>query len=102
MKCVSVRLLSLVSISDKAYKATDFNGNSDIIPKSQVFGPDLEVTKCEAYWISEWILSKKNLTYGSKTAWVNRLGEVSPTIRVTHHTPSIREPIKRELKDLKK
>ena len=34
--CYSVRLLSLVSISDKAYLATSFNGDEDIIPKSNL------------------------------------------------------------------
>lgn len=39
-KCYSVRLASLVSISDKAYKATAFDGSTAIIPKSQEFGQD--------------------------------------------------------------
>lgn len=65
-KCYSVRLESLVSISDRAYKATAFDGSEDIIPKSQVFGQDWEVTKSEAYWISAWILEKKSIQYSSK------------------------------------
>lgn len=71
-KCFSVRLQSLVSISDQAYKATGFDGLTDIIPKSQVFGPDLEVSKSEAYWISAWILEKKNIQYSNKKVmWFN-------------------------------
>lgn len=67
LKYFSVRLESLVSISDKAYLANAFDGSSAIIPKSQVLGPDMEVQKCEAYWISAWILEKKTLQYsGSK------------------------------------
>ena len=61
VKCYSVRLESFVSISDKAYKATCFDGTTDIIPKSQVFGRDWDVMKSEAWWISAWILEKKNL-----------------------------------------
>jgi len=87
-KCFSVRLQSLVSISDRAYKATDFNGNSDIIPKSQVFGQDWDVMKSEAYWIAAWLLERKNITYtGKKEAWFNENGDMLPTITVTHHKP---------------
>lgn len=57
--CYSVRLESLVKISDKAYKATSFDGTTDIIPASQVFGQDYDVIKSDAYWISAWILDKK-------------------------------------------
>ena len=64
--CYSVRLESLVRISPKAFKATAFDGSSDIIPASQVFGRDFEVVKSEAWWISAWILEKKKLTYSKK------------------------------------
>ena len=71
-KCYSVRLQSLVSISDQAYKATAFDGSSDIIPKSQVYGPDYEVSKSAAYWIAAWILEKKNIQYSTKKVmWFN-------------------------------
>lgn len=56
--CYSVRLESLVRISDKAFKATAFDGSSDIIPASQVFGHDYEVMKSDAYWISAWIMKE--------------------------------------------
>lgn len=36
--CYSVRLSSLTSISEKAYKAVAFDGSEAIIPKSQVSG----------------------------------------------------------------
>ena len=69
-KCYSVKLQSLVSISDKCFKATDFNGNTDLIPKYQVFGVDNSSNKSEAYWISEWILEKKKITFShKKCAW---------------------------------
>lgn len=56
VKCYSVRLQSLVSISEKAYKAVAFDGSEAIIPKSQVYGFDNEVEKSTAVWISAWIL----------------------------------------------
>lgn len=71
-KVYSVRLVSLISISDKAYKAIAFDGSTAIIPKSQVFGEDYEVVKSEAYWISAWILEQKELQYSTKKAgWYN-------------------------------
>ena len=64
--CYSVRLEAMWQISDKAFKARDFNGNVDIIPASCVFGPDYDVQKSEAYWIAAWILDKKTITYSPK------------------------------------
>ena len=61
--CYSVRLQSLTDISEKAVRATTFDGSEAIIPKSQVFGQDYEVNKSEAYFISAWILEKKDLQY---------------------------------------
>lgn len=102
-KCISVRLEALVSISDKAYKAYDFNGNTDIIPKSQVFGRDWDVQKSESYWIAEWILEQKSITSGKKEAWFNENGEMLPTITVTHHTPDrIKATETKTIKRLKK
>lgn len=73
VKCYSVRLESLISISDKAYKATAFDGSTAIIPKSQVFGQDYEVQKSDAYWISAWILEQKSLQYSHKKAsWFDK------------------------------
>jgi hypothetical protein len=90
VKCCSVRLQSLIQISDKAFKATDFNGNSDIIPASQVYGPDYDVQKSEAYWIAAWILEKKDITYtGKKVAWFDsESGKMLPTYIVEKHIPT--------------
>ncbi len=74
-KCYSVRLESLISISDKAYKATAFDGSEAIIPKSMTFGTDFEVQKSEAVWITAFILEKQDckLQYSSKKIkWFNR------------------------------
>lgn len=54
--CYSVRLKSLTSISEKAYKAVSFDGSEAILPKSQVLAQDYDVQKSEAYWISKWLL----------------------------------------------
>jgi len=95
-KCYSVRLKELVSISDKCFKAVDFNNNSDLIPKSQVFGDDFSVNKSEAYWISEWILSKKTITYSNKKcAWYDsETNQLKPHIQIISHTP---EPINKDV-----
>lgn len=87
--CYSVRLQSLVSISDKAYVAKSFDGSEDVLPKSQVFGPDYEVQKSDAYWIAAWILEKKNIQYsGKKKAWLDKnTGKILPNIEYEHHVP---------------
>jgi hypothetical protein len=86
--CYSVRLESLVRISDKAFKATAFDGSSDIIPASQVFGRDYEVQKSDAYWISAWILEKKSIQYSSKKqAWFDEDRHMMPTYTIERHTP---------------
>lgn len=64
--CYSVRYASLREVSPKAVLITGFDGSSDIIPKSQIFGPDESVEKCDAVWIAAWILEKKNLQYSTK------------------------------------
>lgn len=87
-KCYSVRLQSLTQISEKCYKATAYDGSSDLIPASQVFGRDYEVEKSQAWWISSWILSKKNLQYSNKKeAWFGEDGCKLPTCTVTKHAP---------------
>jgi hypothetical protein len=70
VKCLSVRLNGLTKISEKAYKAKAFDGSSAIIPASQIFGQDNEVSKSNAYWIAEWVLKDKQIQYShKKTAW---------------------------------
>lgn len=83
IKCFSVRLKSLDSISVRAYKATSFDGSKAILPKSQVFECDNDVSKSEAYWISEWILEKKDLQYSrKKEAWFDsNSGQMVPTYK---------------------
>lgn len=73
-KVYSVRLQSLTSISNKCYKAKAFDGSELLIPKSQVFGSDFDVSKSDAYWIAAWFLEKENnsLQFTRKKAgWYN-------------------------------
>ena len=95
VRCYSVRLKSLVRISDKAFRATSFDGRSDIIPSSQVFGQDYEVQKSDAYWISAWILEKKSIQYSAKkSAWFdNDTGRKLPNIVVEKHHPDHVRPV---------
>jgi len=102
--CYSVRLQGLTDISEKAYKAVGFDGSEAIIPKSQVFGEDFEVQKSQAFWISAWILEKKDLQYSSKkSAWFNESGEREPTYTVEHFTPkSVSAVESNEIEELRK
>lgn len=102
--CYSVRLESLESLSPKAFKATAFDGSSDIIPASQVFGRDYEVQKSDAYWISAWILEKKSIQYSSKKqAWFDENGKQLPTYTIERHQPERVNPKdSNEIKDLKR
>jgi hypothetical protein len=102
--CYSVRLESLVRISDKAFKATAFDGSSDIIPASQVFGRDYDVTKSDSYWISAWILEKKSIQYScKKQAWFDEKGHQLPTYTIERHQPEKREAKENnEIKSLKR
>lgn len=105
VKCYSVRLLSLVSISDKAYKAVSFDGSSDVLPKSQVFGEDWDVHKSDAYWIAAWILKKKDIQYSTKkeALFDADTGDRLPTYTITHHTPEKINPLENNtIKRLKK
>lgn len=85
-ECVSVRLLEMVQISGKAYRAKDFNGNTGIIPASCVFGRDLDAVKCDAYWIALWLMEKRELTFSyNKRAWFNAQGKMLP--QYEQHSP---------------
>lgn len=87
-RCYSVRLASLVSISDQAFKATAFDGSKAVIPKSQVFGRDFNVTKSEAFWITAWILERKNMQYSSKkAAWFDEKGQMLPERTIEKYVP---------------
>ena len=102
--CYSVRLDSLTRISDKAYKAVAFDGSSDVIPASQVFGQDWDVQKSDAYWISAWILSKKSIQYSAKKqAWFDDNGKMLPTYTIERHAPDkVEAKESNEIDDLKR
>lgn len=96
-KVISVRLKSLTDFSPKCYKATAWDGSSDLIPKSQVFGQDYEVQKSEAYWIAEWILKDRKLQHTTKkTGWYNpSTSRVEPEFDFTveKHIPEPKQAI---------
>lgn len=88
IKYFSVRLKDLVSISEKAYKATAFDGSTAIIPKSQVVKADCGVHKSDAYWIQAWFLQKTNLQYSSKKcAYFDEDGNMLPSYTIKTHVP---------------
>lgn len=89
VRCLSVRLSSFTKVSDKAYKAKAFDGSSAIIPASQVFGQDYEVSKSSAYWIAEWVLKDKQIQYSNKkTAWFDsETRKRVPDIIIINHVP---------------
>lgn len=92
-KCISVRLQSFYSISNKCYKATAFNGSQALIPASQFYGQDWDVSKSDAYWITEWILQKKELQYSAKKWTIfTREGENIGQITFKHHKPKELDP----------
>lgn len=95
IKCYSVRLASLIQISDKACKVIAFDGSEAIIPISHIFGQDYEVCKSEAYWISAWILEKKSLQYShKKEAWFDSdTGKMLPTYIIEEYKPDKIKPL---------
>ncbi len=105
-KCYSVRLESFRRISEKCYKAVAFDGSEALIPASQFFGEDHEVQKGNAYWISAWILEKKDLQYSSKKVAYfdydkNKLNK--PTYSITKHIPEhVDSVLNNEIEELKK
>ena len=103
-KCYSVRVESMRKISDKAYAVRSFDGSEDIIPVSQVFGPDYEVQKCEAYWISAWILEKKSIQWSDKKeAWFDENGNRLPDYTIERHKPAkVEAKENNEINQLKK
>lgn len=83
----------MLNRSGISYTASDFTGNTDCIPCSHVFGQDYDVQKSDAYWISAWILEKKNIQYSEKKqAWFDEHGKMLPTYHVEHHNPKRVEP----------
>jgi hypothetical protein len=85
--------------------ATAFDGSEALIPTSQIFGQDYSVSKSEAYWISAWILEKKDLQYSpKKEAWFDSVTrKMMPTYKIEKHTPERVEPVENNtIKKLKK
>ena len=87
--CYSVRLKEFNRISDKAFKALAYDGSTDIIPSSQIFGYDDSAQKSEAVWISAWILGKKSIQYSKKKkGWFDETGKQYPNFKIEKHVPT--------------
>lgn len=103
-KCYSVRLAELIPLSDRACKAISFDGSVAIIPTSQIYGRDWDVMKSDAYWISAWILGKKELQYTcKKEAWFDTCTrKMLPTYIIEKHKPEKLSPkVENEIDELK-
>lgn len=101
VKCISVRLKEMKRVSSKAYMAVAFDGSSCFIPASQVIARDFTVEKCEAWWITEWILQQKGIQYSTKkSAWFDKdTGVQMPSISVFRHFPEHKEALPNNLID---
>lgn len=101
IKCYSVRLSSLTDISEKAYRATAFDGSNAIIPKSMVMGMDYDVLKSDAYWIAAFILEKEDCKLQcsfKKEAWFDRdSGKMLPTYIIEKHKPIRKEKLENNI-----
>ena len=104
--CYSVRLESLTQISDKCYKARAFDGSSALIPASQVFGQDWDVQKCDAWWVSAWILGQRPELQSSmkkKAYFDSKSRRRLPDVTVEHFTPEKVEAVEsNEIEELKR
>ena len=76
-------------ISPKCYKAVAWDGSEALIPASQYFGQDYDVLKSDAYFISVWILEKKDLQYSTKKErWFDsETGKMLPSYTIEKHVP---------------
>jgi hypothetical protein len=92
-KCYSVRLESMRRISDKCYSARGFDGSEALIPASQVYGQDYDVSKSEAWWITAWILEKKDIQYSTKKEafFYTDTGKRAPDVEIVVHVPESME-----------
>ena len=95
MKCYLVKLKSLIRISDKAYKATAFDGTEDILPVKMVIARESSITTSEAWWVSAWILERKKIPYSKKDHKyfdIETLKE-KPEVIIEKHKPKPLTPV---------
>jgi len=90
----------MISVSEKCYKATAFDGSTALIPKSQVFGQDYDVQKSEAWWVSAWILGQKDIQYSTKKVsfFDKDRAEFTPEtgVEIERHVPEEKQPLEVE------
>lgn len=92
IKCYSVKLEFMHSISEKCYKAVAFDGSEALIPKSQVYGRDYS-RQSESWWISAWILERVSIQHSNKKAAWFEDGRMLPTYEKKIHKPERKDPV---------
>lgn len=97
--CVKIKLSEIKSISEKAVRAKDYNGNSDVLPKSQIY-----YIGGNTYWVADFIARQKPFPYKYKSkAWVDfTTGREIPQVIVENIVPVKIEPIKRDLSEFER
>lgn len=92
--CISVKVKDYQIITDKAVKIICFDGSEAIIPKSQIFGPDFDSKKSDAYWIAAWILEKKDIQYSiKKQAYFDENRNKYDVVQVVRHNAPKMDPV---------
>jgi hypothetical protein len=97
IKCYKVKLKDLSSISEKAYKATAYDGSSCILPKSQVIRP----IDNDAWYISTWIMDQKEIQHSKKNIFMvdTSTMQARPFVVIEHHVPKQIENLNSEPND---
>ena len=73
-KCFCIKAKSIVDISAKCLKVSDYNGNEELIPKSQVYGFS-DGGNTQSIWIAAWLVEKRSLNYSTKKeGWFDASG----------------------------
>ena len=82
-KCYLINFLSIKSISEKAYKATDNNGHINLIPKSQILERN-----GNSSWIPEWFLKKNSIAYlGNESKYFTTDEKIVNTVTTVKDEP---------------
>lgn len=102
IKCFCIKAKSIVDISAKCLKVSDYNGNEELIPKSQVYGFSDGNSQC--IWIAAWLVEKRTLTYSAKKeGWFdangNNYSAITEKIVPEEVSPSKVEEIAELLRD---
>jgi hypothetical protein len=64
--CYILRFKDIADVSDLAVKITDYSGNNDIFPKSQLF----DTFEDNTVLVPKWLLMQKSLIYSAKKRYL--------------------------------